>query len=712
MKPLRVLLLEDSAQDAELLKHALDSRHIDYEMYRVATEQEFVTSLTSLHPDLILADYTLPGFGGMEALAIRNERAPSTPFIFVSGSLGEERAVATLVSGATDYILKDRLTRLPAAMTRALQETRQRQEKEKIAAELEAERRMMRTIQDTAKALIIVLDAQGHILHLNPEAARVLDQPRLALIGAVFWTSCIAPEDVKATRHHLRITLKNSKKSGHVWRAGTRNSRTIMWSISSLDSSNWQGTRIVLCGIDVTDEESAVQKAYFLDNFDSVTGLPNRKCLLQQLQEHCLQAAQKPRHILALVMIGIPRFHEIRDSCGDAIMNQVLTVLVQRLRQSQQSSQLLAHVSDSGFAMTLEMADDNELTVQVPLLLELLRKPIEFEEKHFVLQAYGGTAVYLRDASEPLLLMQAAEAALHSAESSSEKGYAVYRSVLSQDARKRLQLESDLRRALQGDGEELILHYQPQVEIHSGKVTGLEALVRWQHPQLGLLRPEAFIPMAEVCGLMHEIGRQVLHKTCQQIQEWQQQGLQPPLVAMNVSASQFSSPDLLEQVDAALSAFGLTGSHIEIELTESASMKNPETTISIMTQLRKHHVTLSIDDFGTGYSNLSYLKRFPVDRLKLDQAFVREITEDADDLAIARSIITIAQQLQLEVIAEGVETIEQIRLLAKAGCHHVQGYYFSHPVPGVACERFLREHFTPPDITPLLTLPLSSATAE
>jgi diguanylate cyclase (GGDEF)-like protein/PAS domain S-box-containing protein len=698
MKPLRVLLLEDSAQDAELLRHTLSHSSINCDLHQVSSEEDFIISLVSFKPDIILADYTIPGFGGIEALTIRNARAPSIPFIFVSGSLGEERAVATLVSGATDYILKDRMTRLPAAIARAMQESRHQEEKERIAAELEAERRMMRTIQDTAKALIIVLDAQGRILHLNLEAARALDQPRLGLIGAVFWSCCVAPEYIKSTRHHLLMTLKSSKQNGHVWRASTRNSRTIMWSISSLNNSSSHSSRIVLCGIDVTEQQNAEQKAYFLDNFDPVTGLPNRKFFLEQLHRHCHQPANGSRRLLALVMIGIPRFHEIRDSCGDAVMNHVITVLVQRLRQWQNQSQLLAHISDNSFALTLELSDDNELTAQVPLLLELLRKPIEFEEKHFVLHAYGGTAVFLRDARDPLQLIQAAEAALHSAESSKEKGYAVYRSILSEEARQRLQLESDLRRALHGESEELILHYQPQVEVSSGKVTGLEALVRWQHPQLGLLRPEIFIPMAEVCGLMRELGRQVLRKACRQVRDWQQQGLQPPLVAVNVSASQFSSPDLLSQVDAALSAFGLEGSQLEVELTESASMQDPETTIGIMAQLRQHHITLSIDDFGTGYSNLSYLKRFPVDRLKLDQAFVRDIAHDADDLAIARSIIAMAHQLQLEVIAEGVETIDQLRLLVDAGCRHVQGYYFSHPVQASECEHFLREPFSPPDL--------------
>ncbi|MDQ8036302.1 MAG: EAL domain-containing protein [Pedobacter sp.] len=692
MKSLRVLLLEDSPTDAELVQACLDSGELACSLHRVETEEDYLTSLVSLRPDLILADYTLPGFDGMKALDIRNKRASGIPFIFVSGSLGEERAVATLVAGASDYILKDRMQRLPAAVARAMQDRREREEKARIAGELDAERKLMRALQDTARALIIMLDAQGHIVHLNPEAAHVLDQPRLGLLGSVFWTSCIASDHVKNMRHQVQMALKNPRLANQPWRARTRNSRTVMWSVSSLESGS--SSRVVLCGIDITDQQAAEEKAYFLDNFDSITGLPNRHLFLHQITQRSAQGATK--NLLAVILIGIPRFHDIRDSYGEDVMNQVMTVLVQRLRQSQEHSHLLGHIAENTFALAVELADDKELTEFVPALLEMLRKPVEFESNHFVLKAYGGTAIWLRDASDPLQLLQAAESALHSAENS-QQGYAVYRSLISHEARQRLQLEGDLRRALQ-TGNELLLHYQPQVDIDNGEVIGLEALVRWQHPQWGLLLPDKFMHIAEVCGLMRELGQHVLRQACQQLLEWKEQGLTPPTVAVNVSASQFSSPDLLSQVQTALQEFGLDGSQLEIELTESATMKDPHSNIAIMTRLRQLHVTLSIDDFGTGYSNLSYLKRFPVDRLKLDQAFVREIPEDADDLAIARSIIAMARQLQLEIIAEGVENVEQMRLLAAAGCRHVQGYYFSPPVPASACRHFLEHPFPVPDL--------------
>lgn len=692
MKHVRILALEDTATDAELIQAELKAGSLDIEMHNVSSEEAFITSLISFKPDIILADYAIPGFDGMAALAIRNERAPGTPFIFVTGSLGEERAIATLKAGATDYILKDRMSRLPAAVIRSLQDNRQKEEKIRLSVDLENERRLMRAIQDTVKALIIVLDSQGHIIHLNPEAVRVLGTPALALMGSVFWISCIAAEDIKSARHHLRMALKKANQSGHVWRANTHNGHRIMWSISGLATGAWQSSRILLCGIDISEQESAEEKAHFLDNFDQTTGLPNRKLFLQQLGNVCAGLKNNGVRKIVVTMIGLPRIQEIRNSCGEAVINHLLNALVHRLRAWQSQRELLARVGDNVFAISFELDIDDDPTIVVPQVLELLRKPIEFEEKYFVLPAYGGTAVYPRDASDLLQLLQAAETALQSAESAKEHGYAAYTSVISEEASERLQLETDLRQAL-GTPNELLMHYQPQVDINTGKIIGLEALVRWQHPRRGLLMPDSFIPAAETCGLMRELGWRVLRETCWQLRAWQQAGLNPPLVAINLSASQFSAPNLLENIESVLQEFGLDASQIELELTESASMSNPEATIVIMTQLRSRGMRLSIDDFGTGYSNLSYLKRFPVDCLKLDQAFVRDITTDANDLAIAQAIIAMAHKLELEVIAEGVETEEQLLILAKAGCHTAQGYFFSPARPGQECAAMLSQHF-------------------
>jgi EAL domain-containing protein (putative c-di-GMP-specific phosphodiesterase class I) len=334
-----------------------------------------------------------------------------------------------------------------------------------------------------------------------------------------------------------------------------------------------------------------------------------------------------------------------------------------------------------------------DLDMLVPHILEQLREPITVGQSQIMPVVHGGIALYPDNASEAGLLLQAAESALHCVTADSAQNFAFYTPLLSDQIRERLLLEGELREALKSD-EQLVLHYQPQVDIATGQVIGLEALIRWRHPRLDWLSPARFIPLAEVCGLMIPLGRWVMRRACRQLGEWKEQGFIAPTVAINLSAGQFSAPSLIDDVDTSMREFGIDPHQLELELTESASMSNPEASIVIMQQLRSMGLKIAIDDFGTGYSNLSYLKRFPVDRLKLDQAFVRDIMTDADDLAISRAIIAMAHQLRLEVVAEGVETKEQLKLLASSGCRTVQGYLFSRPVAPEICQDLVKLPFS------------------
>ncbi|WP_159665951.1 bifunctional diguanylate cyclase/phosphodiesterase [Andreprevotia sp. IGB-42] len=697
MERLKVLILEDVPTDAELVLAELKNGGIDADIRRSVSRDSFAAALDSFMPDIILADYYLPGFDGLTALALRNERQPDTPFIFVTGSLGEERAIETLRAGATDYIIKDRMTRLPAAIVRAREERRQKRERARIAGELEAERQLVTAILNTTKALVTVLDQDGHILHLNPAAEHALGQSREAILGSLFWETLQNPDAIELARWHIRLALEwNSPLPIRAWRVSTGQGRTILWSTGRLTTATQGNEQLILCGIDITDQEEAEEKIYFLGHFDTVTGLANRKLFIQQLEEQCILQRQRETGMLVVMMIGIARIQEIRDGYGEALINQLLAEIVQRLRPWPAKPELLARVADNTFAIAFNLGDDAELSALAPYILEQLRQPIELEERHWSFPTYAGTAIYPRDAQEPALLLQAAEAALHCAEANTDvpHGYAFYTPLLSDEARERLQLESELRESLTRD-DQLVLHYQPQISVAEQTLVGLESLVRWNHPRFGLLQPARFITLAEVCGLMPQLGRWVLRQSCRQIHDWQEAGFTPPTVAVNLSASQFSDAALLQDITDALNEFGVRPAQLEVELTESASMRDPHTSIAIMTQLKNMGLSVSIDDFGTGYSNLAYLKRFPVDRLKLDQTFVREITTDANDLAISRAVIAMAHQLHLEVVAEGVERAEQLALLADAGCDTVQGYYFSRPVAAEHCMAlFLKEQFS------------------
>ncbi len=692
MKKLQILVLEDMPTDAELMKRELIKGGIDADLHIVASEQGFKKCLINTPPDIILSDYIVPGFDGMEALALRNSYAPHIPFIFVTGLLGEEKAVATLKAGATDYVLKDRIARLPTEVTRAISQCQQKQEHERVAIALEAERQLVRAIFDTTKAAIVVIDDLGQILHFNPTAAKIVDLTATQIYKQGFWQVFLHPEESANCQLQVQQALLDDKLSDCVWRSTTASERIILWSVSQFSPMDNE-QRMVCVGIDITERAQAEEQVYFLDNFDPVTNLPNRKLLQQQIVQYCQNLQGQSQTLLVAMMIGLGRIQEIRDIYGEHAVNSILLVVVQRLRVWQKC-ELLARVNDNTFALVFELKDDSELVRVIPRILQELNEPFRLNDKHLLLPTHGGIALYHRDAKEPVALLQAAEAALHRGEhqQKDDKGYTFYNAELSDDARQRIQLESELHDALKHD-HELVLYYQPQIDLKTQQIVGFEALIRWQHPRLGLLLPDSFIRIAEESHLMPELGKWVLNETCRQLKKWRQLGLTLLPVAINISASQFSSPYLLNDIEVALSEFDISPSLLEIELTESASMLDPQATIMIMSQLREMGVGLAIDDFGTGYSNLSYLKRFPVHRLKLDQSFVRDIITDSDDLAISHAVIAIAHQLNLQVVAEGIETLAQLNLLANAKCDFGQGYLFSFPMAGEYCGALIGKKF-------------------
>ncbi len=696
MSRVQVLILEDVPSDAELMQVELSKAGIVADVRVVSSEAGFLKVLTKSPPDIILSDYNVPGFSGMAALALRNSHAPQIPFIFVTGSLGEERAVATLRSGATDYVLKDRMARLATEVNRALLACEQKRQHEQVAAELESERQLVHAILDTVKALIVVIDRDGHILHLNPAAIETIGSPSTDVLGQVFWNIFAHTDSKDFTYQYLVQAMTGDELPEQIRRSYTPNGRIILWSIARLPSTTGQSERLVLSGVDVTEREQAAEKIYFLHNFDPATKLPNRQLFLQQLAQYCATSHHRHGELIVAMMVGLGRIQEIRDSYGEDLTNLVLEETVERLRSWEVKCELLARVADHTFALAFEVHDDDELIDVVPHILQSLHAPIEIEDKHWVLPVHGGVAIFHRDAQDAMSLLQAAEAALHLSENQSDKGYALYSSDLSEDARERLLLESELHDALKAGDQQLILYYQPQLNLTTSELIGFEALIRWRHPRLGLVYPDRFISIAENSDLMPELGKWVLHTACKQLKSWQAQGLTLFPVAINISASQFASPYLLNDIETALMEFDIAPALLELELTESASMIDPQATIMIMTQLRHMGVGLAIDDFGTGYSNLSYLKRFPVRRLKLDQAFVRDITTDTDDLAISHAVIAIAHQLNLQVVAEGIETPEQLAILKIAKCDFGQGYWFSVPVTGDACVELIQKKFILP----------------
>jgi diguanylate cyclase (GGDEF)-like protein len=432
---------------------------------------------------------------------------------------------------------------------------------------------------------------------------------------------------------------------------------------------------------------AAAEKVSYLSNFDSITGLPNR-ILLRDRVRRTKERIARAGEVMGFLVVDLVRLPLIRGSLGIKAEQDVLTEVAARLEKWIQPEDTVARFGDDSLAVVVVRSAPEDLAAAAHQIVGLLDKPFHFNDQELHVEACIGIAIFPNDGDDFDFLAQAAEASMRTAMTSKAQRCLFYTPELNRHASDRLKLENALRRALERD--ELLLHYQPQLDLTSGTVIGLEALIRWQHPELGLVPPGRFIGLAEDTGLILPIGEWVLFRACSQNKAWQDAGLPAIPVAVNLSSKQFSG-NIASLVQTVLAETGLDPRYLELELTESLSMEDPESTIGILRKLKNMGVRLSIDDFGTGYSNLNYLKRFPVDKLKLDQSFVRELISDPDDLSIARAVIAMAHSLRLKVIAEGVETEGQLALLAQNGCDEMQGYLFSRPIDVIACAALLQQ---------------------
>jgi diguanylate cyclase (GGDEF)-like protein/PAS domain S-box-containing protein len=429
---------------------------------------------------------------------------------------------------------------------------------------------------------------------------------------------------------------------------------------------------------DVTAATLAEQRVHELARYDSLTGLPNRNMFLDEL-ERAIARAQRQGGEFAVCFIDLDRFKTINDTVGHAAGDQLLQAMAQRLQATLRKSDLVARLGGDEFVVMLEGgAEGGDLAVVAQKLLDAVGSPVELQGCSFLVTASIGIGRYPADGTDAATLLQHADAAMYLAKDCGKNNIQFYTAELADLAASQFELESALRLALARD--ELVLHFQPKVSVSSGRILGLEALVRWHHPTRGLVPPGEFIPLAEERGLIVPLGRWVMQQACRQIRDWRAAGLQVPPVAVNLSARQFADDNLVDHLVSSMSACGVMATDIEVELTESVLMSDPERANEVLRRLHRMGVRIAIDDFGTGYSSLSYLKRFPADTVKIDRAFISGLPGDSDDAAITQAVIAMAHSLGLQVVAEGVETDEQLAALQRLGCDEAQGFLLGRPV--------------------------------
>ena len=414
-------------------------------------------------------------------------------------------------------------------------------------------------------------------------------------------------------------------------------------------------------------------------HYDSLTGLANRALFRDRLGRAQLRAARNEQH-LGVMLLDIDRFKGINETLGHDAGDFLLTGVAERLRECVREVDSIARFGGDEFAIILEgLVQGESAAIVAERILASVARPFEVAGREVFVTTSAGIAIYPDDGADVSALVKNADSALFGAKAQGRNTYRFYTPDLNARALERLSLETGLRRAL--EREEFVLYYQPRVELASGRLLGAEALLRWIHPEHGLVPPGSFIPLAEESGLIIPIGEWVVRAACAQSRAWQEAGYRPLRIAVNISARQFAHRALRDTVASALQDSGLDAAHLEIELTEGLLMEHTDTVLATLGDLKAMGLLIAIDDFGTGYSSLSYLKRFPIDALKIDQSFVRDITTDANAAAISAAIVALARTLRLNVIAEGVETREQAELLLSQGCAEGQGYLYSRPLP-------------------------------
>lgn len=564
-------------------------------------------------------------------------------------------------------------------------------ERRRAEAALQESEQQFRQLASNIPQVFWITDAaQREPIYLSPAFEKITgcplgearEEPRR-------WINMIHHEDRQRVRTARRLAAEG--RYDEVFRI-VRPDGSIRWvhdrAFPVLDA---EGRVYRIAGIaeDITERKHAEEQLMRLAHYDVLTSLPNRVLFYDRLKQ-ALAQARRNGWIVGVMFIDVDRFKNVNDTMGHAVGDRLLQQISERLKATVRAGDTVGRLGGDEFAVVLSnLASAQDANLVAQKMMACFAEPFRLEGTEVYVTGSIGITLYPDDSTEQDILIRNADAAMYKAKEIGRDTYQFYTPEMNTRALEAMGMESSLRRAL--DRNEYLLYYQPKVGIANGEITGLEALIRWRHPERGLVSPGEFMPVLEETGLIVPVGQWVLNAVCRQIKEWQESGVPPVPVAVNLSGRQFTAKDLGATIKRTLEEHQIDAALVELEITESSLMVNTEEAVRTLEYLSSLGVALSIDDFGTGYSSLSYLKRFPLDSLKIDRSFIRDVTTDGDDATITRAVISMAHSLGLKVVAEGVETEQQLAFLTEYGCDQIQGYFFSRPLPADECGTWLRE---------------------
>ena len=681
MEKATILIIDD---DQYMRKSLSDIFQIKgYQVLTAGNGADGLALLDRQFISLALIDLGLPDISGLDVLERMKASSPATQAIVLTGEASVDSAVEAANRGAYSYMLK------PYDMELLLLHVKRALEKQRTEEALRLRQRAIDSSSNGIMIIDITLPDQP-IVYANPAFELITGYACQEALGqnARFLSrgdaEQIGFEEIRAALREQRdgqAVLRNYRKDGSLfWNA---------LSVAPVRDDAGKSTHFVGIINDITEQKRYQEQLEYQATHDELTDLPNRNLLSNLIVQFAHHAERNGRK-LALLFIDLDFFKFVNDSLGRSVGDRLLKIMAERLKGCVRSADTVArHGGDEFVVVLTDLVKSEDVGSVAQKILESLSLPILIDGQELVIACSIGISVYPKDGNDTQLLLKNADAAMFRAKEQGRNNFQFYTSEMNDRSLARLIMGKHLRRALEKG--ELVVHYQPQVDLADGRINGMEALLRWQNPELGMVSPAIFIPLAEELGLIGPIFEWVLETACRQNMAWQEAGLSVLTLAVNLSPVQFRDRNLCASVDRVVRKTGLAPSCLELEIIESMLMHDVESAMLIMKELKQLGIRLAMDDFGTGYSSLSYLKRFPFDKLKIDISFVREVTVDPESAAIARSIIAMGHNLNLSVIAEGVETAGELAYLRSHGCDEMQGFLFSKALPADQFELLLRE---------------------